>query len=85
MRIVPDDDGHVRTALGLYYLGELDETDRATIEEHLAGCPDCLREYDDVGGAMPYVASLEQADIDSLDQAVARPPGRSVESDAKDQ
>jgi hypothetical protein len=36
MSIVPDRDGHVRLALGLYFLGGLDAAQEATVERHLA-------------------------------------------------
>ena len=42
--------GHDRwgDATAAYLLGALDETERAAFEEHLAGCPACREEVDDL-------------------------------------
>jgi hypothetical protein len=41
-------DGHDLGSLGVYVLGGLDEPDRRSVEEHLAGCEDCRRERADL-------------------------------------
>src|SRR5215211_8075479 len=37
---------HWQDATGAYVLGALDQTERAAFEEHLAGCPACREEVD---------------------------------------
>ena len=39
---------HWQDATGAYVLGALDETERAAFEEHLAGCPACREEVDEL-------------------------------------
>jgi anti-sigma-K factor RskA len=46
---------HWRDATGAYVLGALDETERAAFEEHLAGCPACRDEVDQL---LPAVEAL---------------------------
>jgi predicted anti-sigma-YlaC factor YlaD len=60
MSIVPDNDGHVRTALGLYLLGGLDSADEAAVERHLARCESCLDEYDAHSDIPSYLDSLDE-------------------------
>jgi anti-sigma factor RsiW len=66
MSFVPDDDGHVRAALGLYLLGALNDDEQATVERHLARCPSCLDEYDRHGEILSYLAHLDENDADDL-------------------
>jgi hypothetical protein len=41
-------DGHDLGSLGVYVLGGLDQHERRSVEEHLAGCEDCRRERADL-------------------------------------
>ncbi|HEX6667231.1 MAG TPA: anti-sigma factor [Solirubrobacterales bacterium] len=46
-----------RASLGAYALGQLPEEERATLEAHLEGCPDCRAEVDSLLGVaklLPY-------------------------------
>src|SRR5213593_2489119 len=55
MNIAFDGDGHVRTALGLYFMGGLTDEEESAVERHLAGCDRCLSEYDSAGDAVSYL------------------------------
>ena len=46
---------HWQDATGAYVLGALDETERAAFEEHLAGCPACREEVEQL---LPAVEAL---------------------------
>ena len=46
---------HWQDATGAYVLGALDETERAAFEEHLAGCPACREEVEQL---LPAVQAL---------------------------
>ncbi|MFI9311309.1 zf-HC2 domain-containing protein [Streptomyces triculaminicus] len=56
------DDGH--TAVGPYALGVLDEADAARFEEHLAECPRCAAELDDLMGLTPFLAEFKESSPD---------------------
>jgi anti-sigma factor RsiW len=66
MSFVPDGDGHVRTALGLYALAELSDEDQAAIERHLASCERCLDEYAGHSDVGAYLDVLKPGDADEL-------------------
>ena len=63
-----DPDGHVRLSLGLYVLGALDETDRATVEEHLALCRQCQSEHDYIAVIPSLLQTLTHEEISQLQQ-----------------
>jgi anti-sigma-K factor RskA len=54
---------HWSDATGAYVLGALDDTERAAFEEHLAGCPACREEVDEL---MPAVRALPVS-VDPVD------------------
>jgi hypothetical protein len=41
---------HVRQSLGVYVLGAIDPAERAEVDAHLAGCPDCRAELAGLAG-----------------------------------
>ncbi|MER8184814.1 anti-sigma factor [Kitasatospora sp. NPDC094015] len=47
--------------VGAYVLGVLDQADRLRFEAHLAGCPRCTAEVDELGGLEPLLAELVEA------------------------
>ncbi|MEU9130837.1 zf-HC2 domain-containing protein [Kitasatospora sp. NPDC048540] len=47
--------------VGAYVLGVLDPADRLRFEAHLAGCPRCAAEIDELGGLEPLLAELVDA------------------------
>ncbi|MFJ1708268.1 zf-HC2 domain-containing protein [Kitasatospora sp. NPDC088346] len=47
--------------VGAYVLGVLDHADRLRFEAHLAGCPRCSAEMDELGGLEPLLAELVDA------------------------
>ncbi|MFI9206324.1 zf-HC2 domain-containing protein [Streptomyces sp. NPDC053048] len=53
------DDEH--TAAGAYALGLLEEPDAARFEEHLADCPRCAAELDDLIGLAPLLAEVRES------------------------
>ncbi|MEW2034384.1 zf-HC2 domain-containing protein [Streptomyces roseifaciens] len=58
-RPAPDHEQH--TEVGAYALGVLDAADAARFEEHLAGCPRCAAELDDLMGLTPLLADLKES------------------------
>ncbi|MFI9238234.1 anti-sigma factor family protein [Streptomyces sp. NPDC053079] len=52
------------TAVGAYALGVLDDADAARFEEHLAGCPRCAAELDDLMGLTPLLGELGESTPD---------------------
>jgi anti-sigma factor RsiW len=53
-------DPHLRDSLGLYLLGSLGPRERAEVERHLATCPDCRRESDQLGEVVAALALLSE-------------------------
>jgi hypothetical protein len=41
---------HIRHTLGVYVLGAIDPAERATVDAHLAGCPECREELAGLAG-----------------------------------
>ena len=41
---------HVRQSLGVYVVGAIDPADRAMVDQHLAGCPECREELAGLAG-----------------------------------
>jgi anti-sigma-K factor RskA len=41
---------HIRQTLGVYVLGAIDPAERATVDAHLAGCPECREELAGLAG-----------------------------------
>ncbi len=61
-----------RESLGAYALGHLSEDERAGIEAHLEGCPDCRAELESLA---PVVRLLPLADPEQLGTAPSLPRG----------
>jgi Putative zinc-finger len=66
MNMVPDDDGHVRGAIGLYFLGGLSDEDEALVEQHIGRCESCLKEYDDHSEVPLHLSSLDDCAVDDI-------------------
>jgi hypothetical protein len=60
-------------ALGVYVLGAVVEAERAAVDAHVAGCPECRRELDLLLPLPALLAALAPDDAIAL-EAVARPP-----------
>ena len=75
MNMAFDGDGHVRTTLGLYYLGGLTDDEQVAVERHLASCESCLADYDDAGDLVLYLRTLTRTgeDMSSEDNAAPAP------------
>ncbi|MFF7731185.1 anti-sigma factor family protein [Streptomyces sp. NPDC008001] len=58
-RPAPDHEQH--TGVGAYALGVLGEADAARFEEHLAECPECAAELDELMGLTPLLAALKES------------------------
>ncbi|MEU7979334.1 zf-HC2 domain-containing protein [Micromonospora sp. NPDC049081] len=54
------------SALALYLLGALDDTDRVAFEAHLAGCGECLSAAGEMGSVTSALGGLAAADWDDL-------------------
>jgi anti-sigma factor RsiW len=61
-----------RESLGAYALGELSREERAGLEAHLDGCPDCRAE---LALLAPVARLLPKADPERLGSAPTPPPG----------
>jgi hypothetical protein len=60
-----------RELLGAYTLGQLPDSERAAMEAHLEGCPDCRAEAEILS---PMATMLRRADPERLAPAAAPPP-----------
>lgn len=69
MSIAFDDDGHVRRAAGLYYVGHLGDEEQMRVEAHLAGCRTCLDEYGALGEVVFSLSFLPDDSIGEDDGA----------------
>jgi anti-sigma factor RsiW len=63
---VESDDGHVRGAAGLYFVGGLSDDEAVRVERHLAKCRSCVAEYEALGDAVFCLDRLGPADADEL-------------------
>lgn len=59
-------------SLGVYLLGALDADERAAVEAHLAVCPDCRNQLDDLAGIPPVLGRLSLDDV--MADVMAVPP-----------
>jgi predicted anti-sigma-YlaC factor YlaD len=66
MSIAFDEDGHVRMALGLYFVGGLDDEDTVAVERHLLECARCMDDYDKLGAVASCFEALSETDADDL-------------------
>ncbi|WP_432974641.1 zf-HC2 domain-containing protein [Dactylosporangium sp. CA-233914] len=55
-------DNHVLESLGLYLLGTLTTGERQAVEWHLAACPTCLIQADDLANPIEALILLPTAD-----------------------
>ena len=65
----------VHPLLGPYTLGSLDEAERASVEEHLHGCPSCqadLKEHQRIAEQLPYVPTVVEPPADLKTRLMAR-------------
>jgi len=62
-----------RTALGAYVLGQLPEGERAALEAHLEGCPECRAEAESLRGIAEL---LPLADPERIAAPAPRPPAQ---------
>ncbi|MEV7966553.1 zf-HC2 domain-containing protein [Sphaerisporangium sp. NPDC088356] len=60
----------VRMSLGAYMLGALDADEMVQVEAHLATCPDCRAELDEISGLSALLARVSEEDIEQA----ASPP-----------
>jgi hypothetical protein len=76
---------HVRQSLGVYVLGAIDPAERAEVDAHLAGCPDCREELAGLAGLpalLGRVPVTEAARIAAFDENERLAPGQDAEGDA---
>lgn len=71
--------GHVKKELSAYAHGELSEPRASVVAQHLAACPRCRREYDEVALGIRLAEQLPQAAApaslwDGIESALARQP-----------
>ncbi|UGQ14913.1 zf-HC2 domain-containing protein [Yinghuangia sp. ASG 101] len=55
----------LRLDLGAYVLGALDETETHWIRSHVATCPECRAEYDELAELPPFLARLTPAEAEA--------------------
>ncbi|WP_049795705.1 zf-HC2 domain-containing protein [Frankia sp. EAN1pec] len=76
MGAVTDTCSALRVALGCYVLGALAPGERAAVETHLDGCPDCRAELTRLAGLPGLLSRLRLADVtDPPPAATAGEPG----------
>ncbi len=56
----------VRHSLGVYVLGAIDPADRAMVDEHLAGCPECREELAGLAGLPALLRRVPTAEAERL-------------------
>jgi hypothetical protein len=56
----------VRHTLGVYVLGAIDPADRALVDEHLAGCPECREELAGLAGLPALLRRVPTAEAERL-------------------
>jgi len=68
------DHEELREQLSAYLEADLDPSERARIQEHLAGCPDCRREYRELRHTVDLLRGLPAPDSppDLADRVIAR-------------
>jgi hypothetical protein len=65
-----------RQALGVYVLGAIDPAERALVDAHVAGCPDCRDELDGLAGLPALLSRVGADEIGRMNLAdIELPPG----------
>ncbi len=64
-------DSEIHQLLGAYLLGGLDQADHARFEQHVARCPECRREVDELASLPALLDALPVADAVRLASAPA--------------
>lgn len=54
----------IRMSLGAHLLGALDPDEAVLVEAHLATCPECLAELDEISGLPALLGRVSEADIE---------------------
>jgi len=57
---------HVRPTLGVYVLGAIDPAERAAVDAHLAGCPDCREELASLAGLPALLGRVPMAEAERI-------------------
>ncbi|GGK94810.1 hypothetical protein Sme01_57530 [Sphaerisporangium melleum] len=60
----------LRMSLGVYALGALDPEEAVLVEAHLATCPECRAEFEEISGLGDLLARVSEEDIEQA----SRPP-----------
>jgi anti-sigma factor RsiW len=82
IRFTPDRHAHARSLLPWYVTGQLDEAERARVEAHLRGCPECQaelrveRELASAVAELPFESDNGWAAMRRLIDRQERPAGR---------
>jgi hypothetical protein len=66
---------HVRQSLGVYVLGAIDPAERAEVDAHLAGCPQCREELAGLEGLPALLARVPSDEAERIALAVDEPAG----------
>ncbi|MDI2131748.1 zf-HC2 domain-containing protein [Yinghuangia seranimata] len=74
--------GALRLDLGAYVLGSLDETETHWVRSHVAVCPDCRAEYEELAVLPVFLARLTPAEAEASGMVAAPPPERLFEAAA---
>ncbi len=54
---------HTRLLLGAYALGTLEPAEQQTVERHLASCPACTAETDELAAVVPILSTVSRDDV----------------------
>jgi hypothetical protein len=68
--------GALRLDLGAYVLGTLDETETRWVRSHVAICPECRAEYDELAVLPALLARLTPAEAEATGTPLTTPPER---------
>ncbi|MGA4540786.1 anti-sigma factor family protein [Uniformispora flossi] len=68
--------GALRLDLGAYVLGTLDETETRWVRSHVAVCPECRAEYDELAVLPAFLARLTPAEAEATGTSLTTPPER---------
>lgn len=68
--------GALRLDLGAYVLGTLDETETRWVRSHVAVCPECRAEYDELAVLPAFLARLTPAEAEATGTPLTTPPER---------
>ena len=62
----------MRLSLGAFVLGALSAEESREVRRHLAGCPDCRREHQEMEGMPSVLGLLSRAEAEAVDDPLVK-------------